>query len=216
MAKINGKIELDAEGFKEIMASYVNIHGCIKDKQKAIELLCSTSKAWDFLSEELKRDPEVMMYYQPMGVEYRGVRTYEAIPMQGAEDFESWPVIKKKSWKHERGFTFFSVPALKDMGYSLNGYRDDHSYLIPESFVNNAPDGFDLNTYLQIRNELVTKRLDDDTASAISASYFDVETGEFAGAVLGTYVYDRTRLAEIVPKIMSANKVPSATYCHQS
>ena len=58
--------------------------------------------------------------------------------------------------------------------------------------------------------------MDDDTASAISASYFDVETGEFAGAVLGTYVYDRTRLAEIVPKIMSANKVLSTTYCHQS
>ena len=39
----------------------------ITDKEFAIEMLCQTNEVWDRLSEELKNDPEVILYYQPMG-----------------------------------------------------------------------------------------------------------------------------------------------------
>lgn len=39
----------------------------ITDKGHAIDLLCQSDKVWDNLSERLKNDPEVILYYQPMG-----------------------------------------------------------------------------------------------------------------------------------------------------
>ena len=46
---------------------FINKYGFINDKETAIELLCLTSNAWLVLSDELKEDEEVIMYYQPVG-----------------------------------------------------------------------------------------------------------------------------------------------------
>ena len=43
----------------------LNGNGKIADKETAIELLKVSSKAWELLSTELKKDEEVMLYYQP-------------------------------------------------------------------------------------------------------------------------------------------------------
>lgn len=43
-------------------------YGKIIDKKTAISALCCTSNAWLVITDSLKRDPEVIMYYQPMGL----------------------------------------------------------------------------------------------------------------------------------------------------
>ena len=39
----------------------------ITDKEKAIEALCQTNRAWSHISPELQADPEVIVFYQPIG-----------------------------------------------------------------------------------------------------------------------------------------------------
>lgn len=39
----------------------------IEDKERAMAILCETTKAWDYISPRLKKDPDVMMCYQPIG-----------------------------------------------------------------------------------------------------------------------------------------------------
>ena len=46
---------------------YVEQHGLVTDKEIAVRLLCQTPDAWKVIDESLKNDPEVMMYYQPLG-----------------------------------------------------------------------------------------------------------------------------------------------------
>lgn len=43
----------------------LNGKGRVTDKQTAIELLMVSQKAWNLLSPKLKKDEEVMLYYQP-------------------------------------------------------------------------------------------------------------------------------------------------------
>ena len=54
---------------------YIKKNGLVTEKNQAIELLCETSRAWALLDESLKSDPEIIMYYQPIGYQEITLRT---------------------------------------------------------------------------------------------------------------------------------------------
>ena len=60
LAELEKQFDFDPE-------KYLKEHGLVTDKEKAIELLCESNKAWAVLDESLKMDSEVIMYYQPSG-----------------------------------------------------------------------------------------------------------------------------------------------------
>ncbi len=63
----------------EELMKKLNEKGKITDKETAIELLMISPKAWDLLSPELKKDEEIMLYYQPnMYVKVEGGPTFGA------------------------------------------------------------------------------------------------------------------------------------------
>ena len=63
----------------EELMNKLNEKGKITDKETAIELLMVSPKAWDLLSPELKKDEEVILYYQPQRyVETEGGPTFGA------------------------------------------------------------------------------------------------------------------------------------------
>ena len=67
----------------EELMKKLNEKGKITDKKTAIELLMVSPKAWGLLSPELKKDEEVMLYYQPQ----RYIDT-ESGPTIGAAEIE--------------------------------------------------------------------------------------------------------------------------------
>ena len=67
----------------EELMEKLNGKGRVTDKQTAIELLMVSPKAWNLLSPELKKDEEVMLYYQPL----RYIETEEG-PTVGAAEIE--------------------------------------------------------------------------------------------------------------------------------
>ena len=112
---------------------YIKENGLVTDKAKAIELLCESNKAWAVIDETLKMDPEIIMYYQPMG--YRIDWGWEILLDAGE--------VITKAYFGEEGF-------YADMfGRCLqNGYGDA---FIPQI---DFPEDFDLLTYLKIQFEL--------------------------------------------------------------
>lgn len=59
-------INFESSDIQELM-SKLNCSGKIEDKEIAIKLLMITPNAWMLLSKELRKDKEIMLYYQPEG-----------------------------------------------------------------------------------------------------------------------------------------------------
>ena len=88
---------------EELMEKFDN-KGKITDKETAIELLTISPKAWNLLSNELKQDEELMLYYQPK----RYVETEEG-PTYGAAEVESGGRLYDKEFKIEGKVTVSCV-----------------------------------------------------------------------------------------------------------
>lgn len=64
--KLKSLRKLNEDNYKRFIQEF----GLVKEKLLAIDYLCYNCKAWYVLSDELKSDPEVIMYYQPNGTIY--------------------------------------------------------------------------------------------------------------------------------------------------
>ena len=62
-------MKITTNEMNEMLAKSNNakFEGMITNKQEAIKMLCLTSKAWNYIAPELKKDSDVMMCYQPLG-----------------------------------------------------------------------------------------------------------------------------------------------------
>ena len=100
-------------------------NGVVRDKEMAIELLCQSSLAWEILDESLKRDPEVIMYYQPLG--YRLLEYTDVDPEEvGICLCEGVQIVPQKGFELE--------------------YGENDAFLPKIEF----PEGFDYKTYFKI------------------------------------------------------------------
>ena len=179
LAKLERQFDFDPE-------KYIEEHGLVRDKEKAIELLCESNKAWAVLDESLKMDPEVIMYYQPMG--YRIDFGEEIVNHDGVLD-----EVLTKAYFCEEGFTadLFII-------YLWNHHGDA---FMPQI---NYPKNFDSLTYLKIQYELYLNSTFNQfgESSHFPRTYYKHD--KFRKAKESAYrYYDLQMLKTLVPQMYS-------------
>ena len=117
--------QLNSENASEFIEKY----GKIQDREIAKQMLLITTNAWLVLDDKLKRDPEIIMYYQPMGtLDYE-----EEGDMGGVFD------------------TLYSAE-LPQKGFKFYRDKNFETYQIPNFEL---PEDFDIEMYIAIQSELL-------------------------------------------------------------
>ena len=169
---------------------YIAEHGLVTDKEKAIELLCESSKAWAVLDESLKADSEVIMYLQPMGE--------RRIFLKNANDGSKSSFICS-----EEGFTCYDIDdrSLNNVDWFrlyLNSSSKFKYYFVPNI---NISRNFDFKKYFMIQSMLRASTNKDYNA----AEMFSEAQGmiDYNSDIIGEEVtiYDRSKLASIVAEV---------------
>lgn len=214
-SKIKDKLNTDSEYQKILIAindveraiheqfNGLNLqsYGRVNDKATAIKLLCQTTFAWDILDESLKNDPEVIMYYQPLG--YRHLEYGDGyIAEMGICEIVGHETLCQDGFE-----VFHDGHSLKEAGLiSDEMYQQsiDNKFFKPEI---RFPEGFDYEGYFRIQAELSRNCLDNLHIRFEANSVFAESNPESAylpkSAFLrsdSTYVYDRSLLPTIVQK----------------
>ena len=113
---------------------YLNQYGFIKDKKTAIELLCLTDKIWTIIDPELRNDPDVMLFYQPIG-------------------------IKVVHEEQDAGVTLTNVTVYADSLFRKPYYHEFRDVFVPSEClvpdIDRFPVGFDYDKYFQIQREMM-------------------------------------------------------------
>ena len=214
-SKIKDKLNTDSEYQKILIAindveraiheqfNGLNLqsYGRVNDKATAIKLLCQTTFAWDILDESLKNDPEVIMYYQPLGYRY----------LKYSDDYLGemgiCEILGDETLCQDGFEVFRDGHSLKEAGLiSDEMYQQsiDNKFFKPEI---RFPEGFDYEGYFRIQAELSRNYLDNLHMRFEANSVFAESNPESAyvpkSASLysdSTYVYDRSLLPTIVQK----------------
>ncbi len=149
----------------------------VTNKAEAIKLLSFSSAFWETLSEELKSDPEVIMYYQPMGIKIK----YFCNP--------DYPhnLVASIAY-HETGFFPFRPD---DRGY--------HCRLLP---CIEFPRNFNYDMYLQIQDRLLENVVENEINEAFGFfnEPFDFEEIKEPHTLVleSCDIFDRSKLPSIV------------------
>ena len=167
--KIN-ELQLDMAKYK-----YCNIIPRIFDKKEAIEALCMSDFAWDFLSDHLKRDAEVIMYHQPTYV-YEKIRFGDYMIDQDDNDD---PYMVPTGIR-ERTYEDFPPP-----GYEIYKNRNFDVLFRPHDLLEDF-DNETYKTYFNIQLELTKNEPSFENHNIRNASSFKV--------------FDRSQLKDIVKK----------------
>ena len=169
------------------------------DKKTAIELLCMTPAAWRVLDKSLKSDPEVIMYYQPLG--HKDVKVSDVdsnLPETGVCAYVDTRVLG------QRGFEVVYEEALKEAG--LISSTIEYKTVLSKPKID-FPEGFDYETYFKIQSELSKKTLDIRVSPLIEESLFDNATSEDSYVCdVKLKIYDRALLSDIVAKYAPSTK----------
>lgn len=182
MKALKEKYVIDEKG-------YIEQHGLVTDKEMAIRLLCETPDAWKVIDGTLKNDPEVIMYYQPLG-------------------YVSWDYWYRVSDEVETGI--FSEAEL-GMSYEDAGKEQSvGSAVTPEKGFEMEedhflPSGVELGTYkemyLAIQRELMSFDNRQRTSEIYELfSYDDPKPQSGYNSSATTETFGRTHLREIVQK----------------
>ena len=125
---------------------YIEIYGLEKDKERAIRLLIKTPLAWHVLDPELKKDPEVILYYQPSGIVEQDVKV--ANPLFYFS-YEEGP-----TYYSEADFSVTNTDELLKQGRITEDTELDveGTYLIPDI---EFPEGFDFERYFLMQTRMV-------------------------------------------------------------
>ena len=171
--------------------AYASIQGLVTDKKPAIELLCRTPEAWAVLDESLKSDPEIIMYYQPLG--HKDVSYYDVDPEEnGCCMLLSSEVLSQK------GFETVSYYDLKKSGL-ISSINESRCYVSKPKI--SFPEGFDYETYFKIQSELSKSKLDFFVSSETEGRLFGfADSDRFHVYSEEPTIYDRSLLIDIVSK----------------
>ena len=165
------------------------IEGLVTDKEKAIELLCQTSLAWSLLDESLKSDPEVIMYYQPLGHK-------DVLLSDNQDETDIGATISEVM--AQKGFEAVFTFKLKEAG--LISTTDGYGCYLSKPEIN-FPKGFDYETYFKIQNELSKNRLAVTISLETEARLFGFAHSDVSSIKSEkTTIYDRSLLSDIVSK----------------
>ncbi len=173
----------------------------VTDKETAIRLLCMTPAAWRILDESLKHDPEVIMYYQPLG--HKDVEVFDVDPdVYGVSTYRDTMALS------QIGFEPVSEDTLKEAG--LISSAVEYGIVLSKPKID-FPEGFDYETYFKIQSELREKTLDIHVDWRIEKILFDSATSEdLCVTDVKLIIYNRSLLSDIVAKHMAATRKQEA------
>ena len=182
----------------------------VTDKNTAIELLCRSPKFWGSLNEELRKDPEIAMYYQPTGMVQIGYTEYIAAggDFGPGEDIDAMPCKRIAALKHEPEFSIATVEDLKNVGFLPASYGGRRQfYLVPSVFAFGAPKGFNFQAYFEVQDELAEHLVDKEVAAQFSSQFGEIDVCANIRQRLDwceVAVYNRAYLNRTVSRVMQA------------
>ncbi len=194
--------------FRFDVEDYIKKNGKVCDKKTAIELLSRTNIAWCVLDESLRHDPEVIMYYQPMGY-----REFELSVPDNGEILNLGINFTGNMTCREIGFDWINRAELVENKYVGSEFGISSEYLIPKITF---PEGFDYEAYFKIQDELKMQNpyvMKNESLSGmmktIVKAFFCVDNREGYGWLKRgtTIIYDRNLLKALVPAIYKPEKV---------
>ena len=167
--------------------SFINKYGTIKDEETAILMLDITSNAWLVIDESLKMNSNIIMHYQPIGLRFNKITD---------KDNNYYTCY----YEYESGFT---TPEKYFNGKMPNEVLEYYRFAIPNI---EYPDGFDLEMYCIIEEELSYEREyydEKDTNEELNNYDFCVKSNNpiisSSDKVESFYImYDRSRLNELI------------------
>ncbi len=186
---------------EQIFGLDINVEGPVTDKETAIQLLTQSSHAWKVLDDSLKSDPEVIMYYQPLGhrhIEYSDVNPEEIgiCASEGSEDLcqEGFEPVSLHDW-----FDWRRDGLIGEEVY--NGLF--HRHLVKPSIT--FPEGFDYEAYYKIQAGMNRHIIDDWTARQEAKKLFRQPKPTTSYVYSDeTCVFDREFLPALVKELYKA------------
>lgn len=186
---------------EQVFGLDINVEGPVTDKETAIQLLTQSSHAWKVLDDSLKSDPEVIMYYQPLGhrhIEYSDVNPEEIgiCATEGSEDFcqEGFEPVSLDDW-----FQLLESGLISSEVYGALFYVR----LVRPSIT--FPEGFDYEAYYKIQAGMNRHRIDDWTAEHEARKLFRQPKPTTSYVYSDeTCVFDREFLPALVKELYKA------------
>ena len=186
--------------------NFINKYGYIADIEFAKQCLCVNSDAWHVLSQKLKNNSDIIMYYQPRGYLYEEHSSINALANNYSEGY---------LWSFNEGFEayFPLVHCYTSSGYS--SFDKSKSENSPFQYpAIDLPDNFDLNKYYKIQAELISQKSNNcyPIGSLIENKQFlniipkeyrhlPYNREEIKNTLIRYYLFDRSKLKEIVESI---------------
>ena len=199
---------------RENAVKYVEQYGAITDPELAKSLLCVTSNAWFILDDPLKRNSDVIMYYQPMakhryeiGADYGA---YE--PIASAEGLQKGFCNIKGNKCKNYAYDVCLFPTIiypKDFDYELYANIQYEFFKGVELYTNHTYSIFSSRISPSKKKLLDNIEFDDRQIDVIiNGDYYgyfsrDVERIDDEDYV----IYDRSRLREIVETLSKAKQL---------
>ena len=96
--------------------NFIQKFGIVTDRELAKDLLCINPLAWDVLSLRLKKDPEINLYHQPLGIITfeRPINGRATIPVKCGDSFVmdtmNCPCVPKGFITRTDGTNFLAIP----------------------------------------------------------------------------------------------------------
>ena len=158
----------------------------ITNKDDAIKLLIFSSAYWPTLSEELKKDPEVIMYYQPMGIKIKYFCN---------SDYP-YNLVNTIAY-HETGFYQYRPDK-----------REYPCRLLP---CIEFPADFNFDMYLQIQERLLENVVEDEIPEAhdffnVPFDFEEIKESHVL-ALEACDIFDRRKLKAIVSEVMTSTQL---------
>ena len=165
--------------------TFLKEHGVITDKKEAINLLCQTNRAWGVIDSTLKKDPEVIMFYQPTGVEVT-LRSEDIGVM--LTTVTTWAETEF-CWSRKGTYTYCLIPIIY------------------------FPEGFNFETYASIQQEMSANSRKAVAGEPIQCGSFRTVVNEYTDDwshneedEKGLYLYDREILKKRASALLSSKQ----------
>ncbi len=121
---------------------FINKFGIVTDAELAKELLCINPLAWDVLSTSLKKNPEINLYHQPLGIITfkNSINEIGNFPVKFGDNIvmtpSNLPCVPKGFFPRVNGHMFLAIPTVFSDDFELSmKYIDIQQALIEQSEV---------------------------------------------------------------------------------
>ncbi len=201
-------ISLNENNYKDFIEKY----GLITDIELAKKCLCITSDAWFVLSEELKNNAEIILYYQPKGYLYEEhFNNYSSVNALANNYGEGYLWAFNEGFEAYFPFTYYYT----SLGYSKYDKSKSENSMLQYPVID-YPESFNMDLYYKIQSKLISQESNvcypigsiikqDKLLKILPEAYqhLPYNEEEITQATIYYYLLDRQNLKDIVEEQIS-------------